>query len=158
MMNETNYSSITARELLGCQIWLEKDDSWERVVHLFKQAKDCGFGWVRVFLMWPFIEENPGEWNFDVYDYAFDAALGNDIKIKATLTANSGPWHIGTPSMLHSGTGFLSEAQREPMKKYILKCVQRYKEHPALGQWILWNEPTSGSDRTEETLKHWRGC
>ena len=28
------------------------------------------------------------------------------------------------------------------MNTYITKCVSRYKDHPALGQWILWNDPT----------------
>ncbi|MBA3529705.1 MAG: beta-galactosidase, partial [Propionibacteriaceae bacterium] len=31
-----------------------------------------------------------------------------------------------------------------------------YRDHPALGQWILWNEPTGGHERTEESLAHWR--
>ena len=75
---------------------------------LFAQAAESGLGWVRLFLMWPWIEEGPGTWNFGVFDLAFDAAVRHGVRIKATLTANSGPWWLGTPSMLHSHTGFLS--------------------------------------------------
>lgn len=145
-----------AREYLGCQVWLEPDDPPERIARLFRAAADAGLGWVRIFLIWPWIEPEPGVWRFELFDRAFDAAASVDIRVKATLTANSGPWHIGTPAMLHSHTGFLSPAQREPMRRYILACVRRYAAHPALGQWILWNEPSGGGERTDETLAHWR--
>ena len=145
-----------AREFLGCQVWLERDDSSQRIERLFAVAAETGLGWVRLFLMWPWIEPEPGVWEYGIFDRAFDAAGKHDIRVKATLTANSGPWHVGTPSALHSHTGFLSPAQREPMRRYVLSCVERYAEHPALGQWILWNEPFGGHERTDETLKHWR--
>jgi hypothetical protein len=106
--------------------------------------------------MWPWIEEQPESWNFGVFDLAFDAAVRHGIRIKATLTANSGPWWLGTPSMLHSHTGFLGADQRAPMERYIRACVTRYAGHGGLGQWILWNEPNGGGDRTPETLAHWQ--
>jgi hypothetical protein len=149
------YESL-ARRSLGTQIWLERTDSVEHIHHLFEEARNCGIGWVRLFLMWPWIEPEAEQWDFTIFDYAFEAARKNDILIKATITANSGPHHIGTPSMLHSHTGFLGQEQREPMRRYISQCVERYKGHPALGQWILWNEPQGGWERTEETLSLWR--
>jgi hypothetical protein len=123
---------------------------------LFARAAESGLGWARLFLMWPWIEDQPGNWDFGVFDLAFDAAARHDIRIKATLTANSGPWWLGTPSMLHSHTGFLSVEQREPMERYIRACATRYASHPALGQWILWNEPNGGNERTPEALAHWQ--
>ena len=124
---------------------------------LFAQAAASGLGWARLFLMWPWIEEEPGTWNFGVFDLAFDAAVRHGIRIKATLTANSGPWWLGTPSMLHSHTGFLGPDQRPPMERYIRACVERYGRHAGLGQWILWNEPNGGNERTPEALEHWQG-
>jgi hypothetical protein len=145
-----------AKEFLGCQIWLEPADSAERVDLLFRRAAESGLGWARIFLMWPWLEPAPGEWHFDLFDHAFASAARHGLQIKATLTANSGPWHIGTPSMLHSHTGFLDASQRAPMQRYVTACVRRYAHHPALGQWILWNEPNGGGDRTAETLARWR--
>jgi hypothetical protein len=144
------------RDFLGCQIWFEPDDSAAHIDQLFGSAAATGLGWARLFLMWPWIEAKPGVWNFDVFDHAFDAGAKYDMRIKATLTANSGPWHIGTPSLLHAHTGFLSPEQDEPMRRYIRACVERYARHPALGQWILWNEPYGGNERTEAVLVHWR--
>ncbi|MEN8203362.1 MAG: beta-galactosidase [Bacteroidota bacterium] len=145
-----------ASEFIGNQIWLEQHDTKERVEHLFRVAAESGHGWARLFLMWPWIEEHPGHFDFHVFDWAFDAAAKNGIKIKATLTANSGPWHIGTPSTLHSYTGFISPEQRGPMERYIRECTERYHEHPGLGQWLLWNEPTDYPMYSDERLRFWR--
>lgn len=149
-----------AKEYLGCQLWVEPSDSPERVDSLVKTAAESGLGWLRIFLMWPWIEEQPGKWDFTVFDYVFDSCQKHGIKVKATLTANSGPWHIGTPSLLHSHTGILDESQWEPMVRYVENCVTRYRNHPALGQWILWNEPScsvAGSwMKSEQVRRHWR--
>ncbi len=155
-VGNTEAQEDVAKGFIGNQIWLEQEDSKERVEHLFKVAAESGHGWARLFLMWPWIEEKPGEFDFHVFDWAFDAAAKNGIKIKATLTANSGPWHIGTPSTLHSYTGFISPEQREPMEKYIRECVERYHNHPGLGQWLLWNEPTDYPMHTDERLAFWQ--
>lgn len=146
-----------AKDYLGCQIWVEPDDSPERIDGLVRQAAETGFGWLRTFLMWPFIEAEPGKWDFAAYDLLFDAAAKYGIKLKATLTANSGPWHIGTPSVLHSHTGFLNEGQWPAMERYIEQCVTRYRAHPALGQWILWNEPSSARERSDQARRLWQG-
>lgn len=106
--------------------------------------------------MWPWIEEQPGKWDFTVFDYLFDACEKYGIKVKATLTANSGPWHIGTPLLLHSHTGILDEAQWPAIERYVEQCVTRYRNHPALGQWILWNEPSGARDKSEEARAHWQ--
>jgi hypothetical protein len=127
---------------LGTQLWLERDSSAEHVQALFEKAAAVGFGQVRLFLMWPWIQATSAEdWDFALFDAAFDAAAARGIRIKATLTANSGPWWLGTGSVLHSQTTTLDPASRPAMAAYIDACVGRYKRHPALGQWILWNEP-----------------
>ena len=127
--------------LLGAQLWIERDDDPQRVAELVAQAAGLGLGWLRLFLMWPFIEPRPGELHWAAYDAAFDAAAHHGLRIKATLTANSGPWHVGTPSLLHSHTGIIQEAWRPVMAAHIDLVVARYAGHPALGQWLAWNEP-----------------
>jgi len=127
---------------LGSQIWLERDLTREQVGELVDRAADVGFGQLRVFLMWPWIQsESPDRWDFELFDAVFDGAAEHGIAIKATLTANSGPWWLGTGSVLHSQTMTLDPSFRPRMEAYIAACVKRYANHPALGQWILWNEP-----------------
>ncbi len=126
---------------LGTQLWLERDDDPARVAHLVDLAAQVGFGQLRVFLMWPWVQDRRDDWDFSIFDAAFDAAARSGVKLKATLTANSGPWWLGTPSVLHSHTPLLQDNWTEPVIDYIRKCVRRYAGHPALGQWVIWNEP-----------------
>lgn len=126
---------------LGAQLWLEQDADADQVEVLVGRAAEAGLDLLRVFLLWPWMEPSPGTWVYDPFDAAFDAAERHGLGIKATLTANSGPWHIGTPGVLHSTTLTLGAEQRPAMRRYLERCVGRYAEHPALQQWILWNEP-----------------
>jgi len=133
---------------LGSQLWCERDDTAERVDELVARAAEVGFGQLRVFLMWPWIQpESPQSWDWRLWDDVFDAASRHSISVKATLTANSGPWWLGTGSVLHSHTLTLDEAWLPASEAYVLEAVRRYSRHPALGQWILWNEPSHPFDR-----------
>jgi beta-glucosidase/6-phospho-beta-glucosidase/beta-galactosidase len=122
-------------------LWLERDDKAERVKHLVRLAAEVGFGQLRVFLMWPWVQDHPDQSDFSLFDHAFDAAANTGVKVKATLTANSGPWWLGTPSVLHSHTPLLRDDWIRLVTAYVEKCVRRYAGHPALGQWVIWNEP-----------------
>lgn len=147
---------------LGAQLWLEQDADAERVDFLVRQGAEAGLDLLRIFLVWPWMEPSPQEWVYDPFDAAFEAAERHDIGIKATLTANSGPWHIGTPSVLHSTTLTLDPAQRPSMRRYVENCVRRYRGSPALQQWIIWNEPLNvvtppggAAHRTAEHRASW---
>jgi len=126
---------------LGTQLWLERDDEPERVKHLVRLAANVGFGQLRIFLMWPWVQDHPDQWDFSLFDQVFEAAASTGVKVKATLTANSGPWWLGTPSVLHSHTPLLRDDWTGPVTTYVERCVTRYAGHPALGQWVIWNEP-----------------
>lgn len=139
---KSSQSAAIVDNRLGTQIWLERDSSIADVQELVARAAEVGFGQARIFLMWPWIQAHSADqWDFSLFDAVFDAAEANGMKIKATLTANSGPWWLGTGSVLHSQTMTLNTSSRGAMEAYISACVHRYAGHPALGQWILWNEP-----------------
>ena len=149
--------SAPAASPLGCQLWVEPDDTRGQIRDRMAKARASGLGRLRIFLLWTRIEHEPGRFDFAVYDTVFDEAARAGLGIKATLTANSGPWHQGTPAALHSHTGFLADAQFDAMRRYIRECVTRYAAHPALEQWLLWNEPHGGFlDHTDDNLPRWR--
>lgn len=110
---------MTPRSPLGCQLWLEADDTAERIDALVQQAAEVGLGALRVFLNWPWIERQPGYFDFLQYDHVFAAAQHHGLGIKATLMANSGPWHAGTPGVLHAFTGFMDQNHRDAASRYI---------------------------------------
>lgn len=149
---------------LGAQVWIEPDDDPERIDLLVGRAAAVGLGRLRVFLMWPWIEPEPGVWDFGPFDAVFDAAARHGVGIKATLTSTSPPHHVGTPSVLHTNTATLESGHRPAMRRYVEACVSRYRDHPALHQWILWNEPyrprilpgEDGYFRGDEATQRWR--
>jgi len=133
---------VVVDKRLGTQLWFEQHATHDRVDELMARAAAVGFGQVRVFLMWPWIQsESRDVWDWTLWDNVFDAAARHNITVKATLTANSGPWWLGTGSTLHSHTLTIDRSWIVPAADYVRNAVQRYARHPALGQWILWNEP-----------------
>lgn len=128
-------------------MWVERDDSPERIHDIVGRAASLGIGQVRIFLMWPWIQSQSHElWEWSIWDEVFEACSKVGVSVKATLTSNSGPWWLGTPSVLHSATLTLDESWRGAQEAYIRAAVERYRDHPALGQWILWNEPGNPRD------------
>lgn len=120
---------------------------------LVAQAAQLGMGQLRIFLIWPWIQaESATNWEWKLWDEVFDACDRHSLKVKATLTANSGPWWLGTGSVLHSATLTLDQSWLGPQEAYVRQAVERYRNHPALGQWILWNEPGYPLDRTSPEL------
>lgn len=154
---------VSEHKQLGAQLWLEQDADPHRVEALVARAAESGLDLLRVFLMWPWIEPSPGTWVFDPFDAAFESADRRGMGIKATLTANSGPWHVGTPSLLHSTSLTLDSSQRPAMRRYLEACVRRYRGRAALEQWIIWNEPlnnvsppnTANLNRSDEQRSIW---
>jgi hypothetical protein len=141
---------------VGAQLWLERDTDGDRIRVLVDRAAACGIGVLRIFLVWQWIEPEPDRWVFDMYDAVFDAAADAGIQIKATLCPDSPPWHAGTPGLVQSGHLTLPSTteQRIRIRRYTHACVSRYAGHPALAQWILWNEPMNLATRPgEENLR-----
>lgn len=89
---------MDVKDYFESQILIQPYESRERVEALVKEAAESGIGWFRTFLMWPWIEEKPDKWNFTVFDYLFDTCEKYGIKVKATLTANSGLARMIRPS------------------------------------------------------------
>ena len=136
---------MTVSAQVGAQLWLERDTPRDRIQLLVDRAASCGIGVLRIFLVWQWIEPQPDSWSFEMYDDVFAAAAARGVVIKATLCPDSPPWHVGTPGLVQSGHLDLPSTteQRIRIRRYVHACVERYSDHPALAQWILWNEPTN---------------
>jgi beta-galactosidase len=101
-----------------------------------------GLTLVRIFVIWDDIERTPNNWNFEGYDWIYDAAAENGIKIVATLCAEDPPGWVKKTPFYHNRTNLNDPELRTHAAIYIRKVVDRYKNHPAQGVWLLMNEPT----------------
>lgn len=130
-----------ATSRIGAQVWLEPTMTKVEVEGYFTQLAAHKMQVARLFVMWNFLENPDGKWNFQVYDWAFDAALKNKVEIVATLMPNFGPPHLGYYYKTQDGTIPKTQKELERSREYIRQVVNRYAKHPALKHWMLMNEP-----------------
>jgi beta-galactosidase len=131
------------RPSLGAEVWIEPGQTPSQIDTWFRDLSDSHLGVARLFLMWPYIEPAPDEWNFTLYDTAFRAAEKYHIQIVATLTPNGLPPFLGGDGS--QGTGVLqTENDKQLAAAYIAKVVARYRSSTALDTWLLVNEPGQG--------------
>jgi beta-galactosidase len=129
------------RPLLGAQVWVEPGQRPEDVERWFKTLADGRMPLARLFLMWNYIEREPGVWDFTLYDRAFRAAEKYGVRVVATLTPNWGPPHRGYLYASQGGSINDTEARLAEARDYVARVVARYKTSPALDSWMLMNEP-----------------
>ena len=127
--------------MIGAQIWLDSEQSPEDIEKTFAAFAAGKLSLARLFIHWRSIEPRPDEWDFALYDSAFEAAARHKVRIAATLTAYSLPPHRRRTSAAQTSKLPPTRQALAEADLYIEKVVQRYRGHPALHTWILMNEP-----------------
>jgi len=127
--------------MIGAQIWLESDQSAEEIEMTFASFAAEKLSLARLAIPWRTVEPRPDEWDFALYDAAFEVASRYQVKIAATLTAQSPPPHRRQALAIKSGKLPSTRQALAQADLYIEKVVQRYRDHPALSTWIVMNEP-----------------
>lgn len=80
-------SALTGQLRIGTEFFLNRTETKASVEKHFRLMGETGITLVRVFIIWDDIERTPDNWNFEGYDWIYDAAAENGIKIVATLGA-----------------------------------------------------------------------
>lgn len=151
-------------------------DEWEKS---FRQMRELGFNSIRMFLSWARVERQEGVLDFTENDYAFELAEKYGLKVLVNV---GGLFHIlqgySAPAwLLHKyhltrvlENPLYSQEYRNPDMQicaddplyrekayaFIKKAVERYKDHPMLEGWSIWNEPHAVSCYCEHTLARFR--
>ena len=143
---------------LGTEIWIEPGYSKENIMEWARITADAGFKDVRIFMMWTHVEPALNKWDFEVYDWMFEACEKYNLKLQVTLNANQPAYHYGKEywGSIHSHAIFSDEKIRIPAEKYIKKVVERYKNSPALDNWWLMNEPYPMDEENPSILSGFR--
>lgn len=133
---------ITQELRIGAEYFLNPSETRENVQRNFRLMRESGLTLVRIFVIWNDIEHRPAVWKFSRYDWLYDSAAANGMKVVTTLCSedpvgwrNDGPFY-------HNRTNLDDPRVRQNAAEYIRRVVTRYRSHPAQGAWLLMNEPT----------------
>jgi beta-galactosidase GanA len=139
---QSKLAQIDGQLRIGTEFFLNRTDTKASVDKQFALMHANGLTLVRIFVIWDDVERTPNVWNFEGYDWIYDAAARNGIQIAATLCPEDPPgWAHKTP-FYHNRVNLNDPANRAAAAVYLRKVVGRYKDNPAQGVWLLMNEPT----------------
>ena len=132
---------------------------WERD---YNNAREDGMNIFRHWFLWAAIEQAPGKFVWDDYDRQFELAAKNGIKtIIAEMTTLGPEWLLrkfpharithadGTRERSYMQVSCASGAlnmcwdnddYRAAAENWITELAKRYKGHPGLGGYDIWNE------------------
>ncbi len=158
-------------------------EDWERD---YGTAAADGINIFRHWFMWSAVETAPGQFDWTEYDAHFDLAQRHGLKVVIGEISHSAPeWAFR--AMAHcrhqrddgslvesrmrnsSATGGFPglcldhEESQEAVERFLTALVERYREHPALGCYDIWNETNTLSsgytachcDATAAKFREW---
>jgi beta-galactosidase len=140
-------------------------EDWEED---YKTAAKLGVNCFRHWFMWSAIEVKPGVYDWEDYDRQLDLAARNGIKvIIGELSSFAPEWmaerfETGSPSISASAAvGRVSvclddDEVLRAAEAFQRALVERYRDHPALLGYDLWNELHYGECHCEHTQKKFR--
>jgi beta-galactosidase len=133
---------------------------WEKD---FKFIRDFNIQFLRVWICWSDISKKEDSYDYNIFDSLFELASKHNLKILIQFILDSAPQWIETkhPEWLcedkygnkiylfahpaqarggHPGTCIDNEIACNLRNEFIIKTVERYKDHNSLYAWDLWNE------------------
>lgn len=122
---------------IGAQVFIEPGQTHENIEGWFDTLAQAGMQVCRIRLHESHVNKG-GKWDFSLYDFAFDCAQKNGIKVFVTLFPNDSKRSVGGEKFPESRKHF------KEIGEYIDKAVGHYKDHPALYAWVVQNEPGVG--------------
>lgn len=134
---------------LGAEFFLNSTETRETVFEHFRRMREDGLTVARIFTLWDQIERVRGVWDFERYDWIYDAAAQNGIWIANTLCSEDPPGWMGTAPFYHQWQDLGNPKLRPYSQVYLEKVVSRYKTHSAHAVWLLQNEPGISSNLNE---------
>lgn len=127
------------------------------------QMRQAGLDVVQFWVCWGWVEPEPGVFRFDDYDRLMDEAHANGLGVVLSTIAEIHPFWVhrvlpGSSMMDSMGRTVVSSLRREcnvgltpgvcmdhqeardRMAAFLTAVAERYRDHPALMAWDIWNE------------------
>lgn len=127
---------------VGTEFFLNRTETKETVEKHFKLMGENGITVVRIFVIWDDVERTPNNWDLSHYQWIYDAAAKNGIKIAATLCTEDPPGWMNMTTFYHQRANLDNPELKAHAAMYLDKFVGHFKDHPGTGMWLLMNEPT----------------
>ena len=131
-------AQTTPYPYIGAQVFIEPGQTEEQINGYFEKMKANNMSVCRIRLFESHMHVGDN-WDFSLYDAAFDAAERNGIKVFATLfptKKNAGIEGIRFPD---------TEEELVHIENYIKAVVPHFGSKPAMYVWVLQNEPGWGA-------------
>lgn len=125
----------------GSHLFVNPEDTTGDLFPRLAELAGAGFTLVRLFMTWNQLEPRPGVFRWTPFDEVFDEAGRLGMKVVPTLMAVSPPGWMGLTNGLQEIADLDDPAFMDAALAHAHRVVTRYREHPALDSWILWNEP-----------------
>ena len=168
--------------LLGSQYFREPGPSPDEWEFDFKKMEEIGLDLVRYWVFWSTLNPSRDNWEWNKLDKLFDLASQHGLGVIVQLVPENQPrWFVkdnadlaprdaaGLRSQLmghtiaaagaYPGITFEHAESSSGMSMFIEMVVERYKNHPAMHTWDVWNEiqpySVSCDDITASTWHTW---
>jgi len=129
----------------------------------FIRIKDSGLNTVQLWVIWAWVESNPGEYLYEDYDRLIELAAKNGLGVVLSTIAEIQPYWISrvvpnSEMIDHMGLKVISSNRGEcnfgltpggctdhpgiwdRMKRFLTEVVNRYRSISSLRGWDAWNE------------------
>ncbi|NDP19974.1 MAG: hypothetical protein GZ091_02670 [Paludibacter sp.] len=126
--------SVNSTPLIGAQVIIERGQTPEEIDLLFSRLAEANMNFCRIRMFESYMRDTKGNWDFRLFDLAFEAAQRHGVQILATLFPDTEFTDIG---------GFKfprTEQHSKSIANYIKQVTTHYKNHKALYGWVLMNE------------------
>ena len=126
---------------VGAEFFLNNTETRDSVFGHFARMRDTGLTVARIFTLWDHVERVQGKWNFERYDWIYDAADRHGLWIANTLCSEDPPGWMQTAPFYHQWQDLRNPRLRPYSEIYLERVITHYRQHPAHGVWLLQNEP-----------------
>ncbi|SNT60701.1 beta-galactosidase/beta-galactosidase [Asanoa hainanensis] len=136
-------------------------DDWERDL---RRMREAGFDTVKLWACWSWMQPTPGAIDFDDLDTLFDLAHRAGLGVVVNTILENAPYWLAaahpsahyqdqdqrvvrltaamnTPGGGWPGLCFDNPGVADAASAFLTAVVERYRDHPALRVWDVWNEP-----------------
>ncbi|MEX0324009.1 MAG: cellulase family glycosylhydrolase [Puniceicoccaceae bacterium] len=101
--------------------------------YLINKTTNLGVKWVRVSVDWPLVEDDEGEFHWELLDPMIDGLVNAGIEVYISL-------HAGHKAHT-KGKAPMTDKERSAWLNYAERVAQRYGDR--IDYWEIWNEPNT---------------